>query len=196
MICYGNSRCRVPSFFLLSVSSLFIMYVTHLSSLLRKAEDIKHHLYAGDTQVHNSVNTYSLDNSIHNLQNSLVSFQDWLCENKLKLNPNEAKFLLIGIKHHRKDFLSSFSIDILHNSISPTPSARNLGIIFDKDFSFVPHINSIVKSCHYHMREFRGIHKHLDWDTAFSVANAIVGSRIDHCNSLLYGVHKTDIIRL
>ena len=52
---------------------LFIMYTTPLNSLLRKAEDIKHHLYADDTQVHNSFNTSSVDNSIHNLQNLLVS---------------------------------------------------------------------------------------------------------------------------
>ena len=46
------------------------------------------------------------------------------------------------------------------------------------------------------MREFRWIRKHLDRDTAISVANAIVGSIIDYCNSLLFGVHKKDILRL
>ena len=33
---------------------LFIMYTTPLSSVLSKAKDIKHHLYADETQVHNS----------------------------------------------------------------------------------------------------------------------------------------------
>ena len=33
----------------------------------------------------------------------------------------------------------------------------------------------------------------LDRDTAISVANTIVGSRIDYCNSLLYGVHDTHV---
>ena len=36
----------------------------------------------------------------------------------------------------------------------------------------------------------------IDRDTAISVANAIVGCRIDYCNSLLYGVHKKDVLRL
>ena len=86
--------------------SLFIMYTTPLSSLLRKAEDIKHHPYADDTHIHNSFNTYSFNNSIHNLQNSLVSVQDQMYDNKL--NPDKTEFLLIGNKHHRKDFLPSF----------------------------------------------------------------------------------------
>ena len=153
---------------------LFIMYTMPLSSLIRKAEDIKHHLYADDTQVHNFFNIFSfLYNSIHNLQNLLVSVQDWMYDSKTEL-------LLIGNKHHRKDFLPSFPIDIFGNNISTTPSARNLGVIFDEDFSFVCHINSIVKFFHFPMR------KTLDRNTAISIAKTIVGSIIDYCYSLLF----------
>ena len=74
------------------------MYTTPLSSVLSKAKDIKHHLYADDTQVHNSFNTCSFKDSIHNLQNSLVSVQDWMYNNKLKLNPDKTEFLVIGKK--------------------------------------------------------------------------------------------------
>ena len=67
---------------------LFIMYTTLLSSVLSKAKgiDIKHHLYADDTQVHNSFNTSSFEKYTQNIQNSLVSVQDWMYKNKLKLN--------------------------------------------------------------------------------------------------------------
>ena len=106
-------------------------------------------------------------------------------KNKLKLNTDKTKFLHIGNKCPCKDFASSFPIDNLDNNISPTPTARNLGVTFDSDFKFIPHINSIVKHCNCHMREFKHIHKHLHPDTAISVANVIVGSRIDYCNSLL-----------
>ena len=46
------------------------------------------------------------------------------------------------------------------------------------------------------MREFKHIHKHLDPNTAISVANAIVGSRIDYCNSLLFVVPDTHVKKL
>ena len=36
------------------------------------------------------------------------------------------------------------------------------------------------------MRKFKRIRKHLDQNTAISVANAIVRSRIDYCNSFLF----------
>ena len=77
---------------------LFIMYTTPLSYVLSIAKDIKPHLYAGDTQVHNSFNASSFKDSIHNLQNSLVTVQDWMYNNKLKLNPDKTEFLVIGQK--------------------------------------------------------------------------------------------------
>ena len=158
------------------------MYTTPLSSVLSKAKDIKHHLYADDTQVHNSFNT--------------SSFKDWMYNKKLKLKSDKTEFLVIGQKCHRKSFNSSFPIDILGNNISPTPTARNLGVIFDSDINFIHQINSIIKSCNYPMREFKSIRKHLDQDTAISVANAIVGSHIDYCNSLLFVVPNTHVKKL
>ena len=165
---------------------LFIMYTTPLSTVLAKSKDISHHLYADDTQVYNSFNTSTCDSSIKNLQNSLVSAQDWMFQNKLKLNPDKTEFVLIGNKSQRQKFTSKFPISILGNQLTPTPLAKNLGVTLDSDFNFQRQINNTVSSCYYHIRDFRRIRKHLTRDAAISVANALVGSRLDYCNSLLY----------
>ena len=104
--------------------------------------------------------------------------------NKLKLNPDKTEFMLIGSKRHRQKFDSKFPLNLIGSKLSPTPTARNLGVIFDQDFNFQNHINSVVKNCFYHMRDLRRIRKHLDIDTATALANALVSSRIDYCNSL------------
>ena len=75
-----------------------------------------------------------------------------------------------------------------------TPTARNMAVIFDSDFKFIPHINSIVKSCNYHMHELKRIRNHLDQNTAISVAN--VRSHIDYCNSLPYTVHDNHVKKM
>ena len=155
---------------------LFIMYNTPLVPSYAKLR-ISNITYTQMTDKYTIPSTHPVLIILYT--NSLVSVQDLMYENRLKLNHDKMEFLLIRNKLHRKDFLPSFPIDILGNNISPTPSARNLGIIFDEDFSFVHYINSIAKSCHYHMCEFRQIHKHLNRDTAISVTNAIVGSIID-----------------
>ena len=167
---------------------LFILYTTPLSQILLNSKDIKHHLYADDTQAYTSFNTSSCDSSLNNLQESLVSAQDWMFTNKLKLNPDKTEFLLIGNQCHRSKFSSKFPIEILGNLLSPSPFARNLGVTMDADFNFQRHINNTVKSCHYHIRDIRRIRKHLTLDSATALANALVSSRLDYCNSLLYAV--------
>ena len=46
------------------------------------------------------------------------------------------------------------------------------------------------------MRDLRRIRKHLDNNTATALANALISSRLDYCNSLLYLVPKAHIYKL
>jgi len=45
-------------------------------------------------------------------------------------------------------------------------SARNLGVIFDKNLSFAQHISSISKSCFLDIHDLRRIRKTIDQTTA------------------------------
>ena len=45
------------------------------------------------------------------------------------------------------------------------------------------------------MRDLRRIRRHLDLDSAKLLATALVSSRLDYCNSLLYGIADIDLTR-
>ncbi len=117
-------------------------------------------------------------------------------KNKLKLNPDKTEFLVIGNTCHRSKFHGKFPISILNNSISPSKTAKNLGVTLDQDFNFTCHVNQTIRTCNYHIREIRRIRHLLDMDSAISIANALVSSRLDYCNSLLYGLPKKQIYKL
>ena len=61
--------------------------------------------------------------------------------NKLKLNPDKTEFILIGSKNNRKQLLPHFPINIISNQVSPAQSVRNLGDVFDSNFSFSDHMS-------------------------------------------------------
>ena len=69
-------------------------------------------------------------------------------------------------------------------------------VIFDSDNSFDNHVAKVCRACYYHLRDLRRIHKFLGVETAILLANAMVSSRLDYCNSLLYGVSKSNIAKL
>ena len=116
--------------------------------------------------------------------------------NKLKLNPDKTEFLLIENERQRSKYLSMFIIELLGVTTNPAESARNLGVIFDTNFTFRSHISVVCNSCFYHMRDLRRIRPHLDLDSAKLLTTALVSSRLDYCNSLLYGIADIDLTRL
>ena len=71
--------------------------------------------------------------------------------NKLLLNPSKTEFLLIGTKQQRLKFSQLTTLSLGNDIIPVSSSARNLGFIFDSDMSFTDQINSLSKSCHFHM---------------------------------------------
>ena len=77
-----------------------------------------------------------------------------------------------------------FQKELLGIKSYPVKSARNVGVIFDKNFNFHSHISAICSSCIYHILDLRHIRRHLDLDSAKLLANALVSSRLDYCNSL------------
>ena len=130
--------------------------------------------------------------ALNGLQSCLASVQSWMSTNKLKLNPDKTEFLLIGNERQRSKYLSMFPIEVLGVETYPAKSDRNLGVIFDKDFNLRSHISAICSSCIHHIRDLRRICRHLDLDSAKLLANALVTSRFDYCNSLLSGIAETD----
>ena len=89
-----------------------------------------------------------------------------------------------------------FSIELLGVRTNPAKSVRNLGVLFDKNFTFRSHISVVCSSCFYHMRDLRRTRRHLDLHSAKLLATALVSSRLDYCNSHLYGIADIDLTRL
>ena len=116
--------------------------------------------------------------------------------NKLKLNPDKTEFLLIGNDRQRSKYLSIFPIELLGLETYPAKSARNLAVIFDKNFNFRSHISAICSSCIYHIRDLRRIRRHLNLKSAKLLANGLVSSRFDYCNCLLSAIAETDLTKL
>ena len=51
-----------------------------------------------------------------------------------------------------------------------------------------PHINAVTSSMFHQIRKIGMIRKYLDKKSAETLIHAFVTSRLDYCNSLLYGL--------
>ena len=92
--------------------------------------------------------------------------------------------------------LSFNSFSFAGSTISVSNSVRNLGVVFEPDLSLSKHISSIVKTCHFAIRQIRQIRSSLDHNSAVCLGNALVSSKLDFCNSLFFGLPQASLCKL
>ena len=66
---------------------------------------------------------------------------------------------------------------------------RNLGVLFDSTCCLNDHVNKICQNINYQLYSIGKIRKYLDKPTTEKMINSAVTSRLDYCNSLLYGIN-------
>ena len=174
---------------------LFTIYVSPLGDIMRRHK-VSFHTYADDTQIYLSFKpSASVDENVKVIQECITDIRSWMIENMLKLNEEKTEILVIGTKQQLKK-INVPEIIINGCAVQPSDTVRNLGVLFDKHMSMEPQVSAICKSTFHHLRNIRKIRKFLDRTSTETAIHALVGSRLDNCNSLLYGITKQQIQRL
>ena len=138
----------------------------------------------------------NFSHSIPKLKNSLNDIKNFMFTNKLKWNPDKTEFILIGFKNSCKQLFSHFTINILGNQVSPALSVKNLGVVFDSNFTLSDHVSQAIKSTRARARDLCRICPLLDLKTLVLLANALVGSRFNYCNYPFVSVTDFELRRL
>ena len=176
---------------------MYVIYTLPIGEIIRKY-GLTYHLYADDTHILTSFNPKipgARDEALRKLELCINELNNWLCSNKLKLNGNKTEFFVAGTLQTLST-LSPVELKVGDSVIKPSDTVRNLGIIFDSHLSMTRHINSLISSISFQLRNIRRIKRFLDHDTLHSVVRALVLSRLDYGNALLYGAKSKDLDRL
>lgn len=136
-----------------------------------------------------------MENTLERIKKCVRDIKIWMTRNLLKLNDDKTEFLVITTKRGAKA-VGDMCLRLDDCIINANSSARNLGVIFDSTFSLETHVSSICKKSYMQMRQIGQVRKYLDVDSCKKLVNALVLSRLDYCNSLLYKLPKHLLHRL
>ena len=175
--------------------TLFACYVAPIASLI-SSYGVQFHQYADDTQLYIGVSPADVAITVDLLDRCTSALEDWFSQNGMCLNPAKSEVLVLGTRQNLSKLHGNQSFSIAGCSVRPSDKIKNLGVTLDPTLSFDAHVSAVCKASHYHIRALRHIRRTLSTDIAKTVACAIVGSRLDYCNSLLYLVSNKNINKL
>jgi len=181
------SSCGVPQGSVLG-PILFTIYVSLIASIV-SSHGVNQQQYTDDIQLFVFLSPASLSSSLCSLQWCLFSSQ--------LVHPQWS-----GSKSN-----SNWGNLLWHQPTTPIPFQSNFYqgcgyICFTgrlrqatwchfwqlKHLNFYKHISNVCSSSYFHVRALRHIPPFLDSETSKTIADAIVGSRLDYVNSILTGI--------
>jgi len=89
---------------------------------------------------------------------------------------------------HRTTMSQSVSCRCLSAAPLSPVDVLNLGVTFDAQLTMKNHVDNVVHSCFFHIRQLRSVRRSLTGDALRTFVHAFIACRVDYCNALLYGV--------
>ena len=125
------------------------MYTGTLA-FLPEAHGACYHFFVDDTHLY--IKVEDTDEAKHRLSSLLSDLKIWMARRKLKLNDGKTEITVIR-GNLRNVPVAYFGVMSSGNTqLVPCKSAKNLGVVLDSSLSFRSHIDSIVKTCNFHIR--------------------------------------------
>ena len=72
--------------------------------------------------------------------------------------------------------------------VKPSSTVLDLGVNIDGQLTMADHVAALRRSCLFQLRQLRMVRSSLTLKAAKTLVHAFVSSRLDYCNSLLYGI--------
>jgi hypothetical protein len=159
---------------------LFTVFCTYMWYSLRAFESVDITIY----------NIFGYDNREIPSLHALGYICNWMLTNKLKLSDDKSELLVLRASHRPVPQFDNLLVG--DEYIKPSLSASNIGIVLDNTMSMDSQIMAVCKSCFYHINCISRIRRYISFEDIKQLVEAFVISRIDYCNSLLYGSNNLE----
>ena len=197
VVCLGDYRslprhlhCGVPQGSAISPLA-FNCYMRPLPDIILKY-GLEAQIYADDTQI--LVDMASGTDMQLKLQLCLAEIHQWMLSSRLGINTAKTEVLLIG-KITPISPISNWPISF---GTTPTPAKKikNLGVWFDSELTFIPHVLNIVKNASYYLYFLRKLKNLFTEVNRKKLVQALILSRLYYLHFFLLNLPKKWIAKL
>ncbi len=159
-----------------------------LGSVIQK-HGFSYQCYADDTQLYLSFHPDDLTLDAR-ISACLADISCWMKDHHLQLNLAKTELLVVSAN---PSFHHNFTFQLGSSTITPSETARNLGVVIDDKLNFTDHITKTARSCRFALYNIKKIRPFLSEHETQLLVQALVLSRLDYCNALLAGLPSSSI---
>ena len=184
---YGVPQGSVSGPFLFSVNLLPLRKIL-------KDRKVPYKLYADDNQIYLIFNRSDAAEANGSLESVVTEVREWLITNFQQVNDTKTEMIIFSSMHLPPVVFPEFHVgeEVIH----PAESVRNLGVMFDSQMRMDKQIRSTVKLSFASLKDMYQIRSCLPTESTKTMVHAFISSRLDYCNSLLYGLPVKQIKKL
>ena len=165
---------------------LFTMYIKPLSAIIN-SHSIMHHSFADDLQLQMSAPPDGISKLHHSMMSRISDVNAWTTANMLKHNDDKTELMLVTSKRSKHQNDIPISITMGNAQIPFKQSVNNFGFKLDCHLTMNAHVTNIARTSYFELRRLASIRGFRTSTATATLVSAFVLSRIDYCNSLLYG---------
>ena len=154
---------------------LFIIYTSDLPSCLPL--ECKLFMYADDSTI--TCSSSNINKIENNLNTALGRIYDWCVRNKLTINANKTKSMLIGSK--QKVCNTDLNVSITGSSVVQVNYVKCLGVIIAESLSWGPHVEYVKKTVYSNLGMLNRIRNCVPQSSLHSLFVCLVTPSLDYC---------------
>ena len=114
------------------------------------------------------------------MNDDLCKIRDWCFDNRLLLNASKTKLILFGGRQMIAK-IPDFRLILFGKELIPVPSAKDLGLLFERNLSFGPHVVKTTSLCMSSWGQINRAKHALTKDFLTTVIQSLVLSKMCYC---------------
>ncbi len=172
---------------------MFTLFSAPIQDIIA-SHDLQSIVYADDTQIYYTFHPKDRQLAVQKIEACVADIRSWCQRNCLVLNDSKTELMYFSSKFISTDWKPEVRIG--NATIIPSSKAKNLGVIMDPSLCMNYHVNNVVKNAMFGIRKIGQIRHFLTKESTAKLVHAFVTSKLDMCNSLLFGLSDADITKI